>query len=138
MIGGLRRPSAPAHIALAAAGALLGVAAIGSALGPQDAHAAPASAPSLAHRLGAKTYAFALPTAWLAAPIPGVREEDILDVLGTRSGERATASEVANGLRVMSADERTLVVELTADDASAIASARARGLTLVLLLRSAK
>lgn len=118
-----------AAVVLSAAGAL-------SALVSSDARSGAPAPPSLSQRLGARTYALALPTGWLAAPIPGLREDDVVDLLGTRSGERATASGVASGLRVMSVDERTVVVELTADDASAIAAARARGLSLIPILRS--
>lgn len=133
-----RREAISARAAMVAIAAVLAAAALIAAVVPADGRAAPVPPPSLAHRLGVKTYALALPTAWLAAPIPGLREEDILDLLGTRSGERATASEVAAGLRVMSADDRVLVVELTGEDASAIAGARARGLALVPILRAAK
>ncbi len=107
------------------------------AIAPPGTHPS-AAPPSLAHRLGARTYGFAIPVAWLAAPIPGLRDDDVLDLLGTRNGERATASEIASGLRVMAADDRTIVVELTTDDASTITAARARGLTLIPILRSAR
>lgn len=92
----------------------------------------------LAERLGVRTWALAIPTSWLAAPIPGLRDDDVLDLIGTRSGERAVASDIATGLRVVSSDERVLIVELTDADASAIASARARGLSLIPILRSDK
>jgi hypothetical protein len=121
---------------LAAAGALLAVAGT-FALVPTDTRAAVAP-PTLARRLGTSTYGLAIPLSWLAAPIPGLEEDDIVDVFGTRIGERATATEVASGLRVKSVDERALVVELRAVDAEAIAAARARGLTLVPILRSAR
>jgi hypothetical protein len=97
----------------------------------------PARSPaSLAQHLGPRTWALAIPISWLAAPIPGLRDDDVLDLIGTRAGERATASDVATGLRVISADDRVVVVELTDDDASAIAAARGRGLSLIPILRS--
>lgn len=139
MRGRLHLPESvsPARAALVVAASVLAVAAaIGAVAPPSDRPSTPP--PPLSERLGPRTWAFAIPVGWLAAPIPGVHQDDVLDLLGTRSGERATATEVASGLRVMSVDERTIVVELTGDDASAIASARARGLALVPILRSAK
>ncbi len=126
---GLRRPLVVAAFALAAVAAA-------TALAPHSDHPVPRPPASIAERLGSRTWALAIPLTWLAAPIPGLRDEDILDLLGTRPGERATATPIASGLRVLSADDRSLIVELTADDASAIASARARGLSLVPILRS--
>lgn len=104
---------------------------------PSNTQAAVAP-PTLAQRLGVRTYGFAIPTGWLTAPIPGLHEDDVVDLLGTRPGDRATASDVAGGLRVMAVDERSLVVELRAVDAEAIAAAHARGLVLVPILRSAR
>jgi hypothetical protein len=118
---------------IAAVALLAGVA---LALALPDQGGAPAPEPVLSKELGARTWALAIPVAWLAAPIPGLRQDDVLDILGTRSSERANASEVATGLRVMSANDRVVVVELTDSDASAIAAARARGLALIPILRS--
>lgn len=124
--------------ALAAIAVLIAVAAAITSLFP-GASAVPADPPpALSERLGPRTWALAIPVSWLSTPIPGLRDDDVLDLLGARPSERATASEVATGVRVMSVDERTLVVELTAEDASAIASARARGLSLIPILRSAR
>lgn len=127
-----------ARVALLLGAAVLGSVAMLGAVAPGVS--APASIPpaSLADRLEPRTWAFAIPLAWLAAPLSGLREGDVLDLIGTRTSERATASAVAAGLRVMSLDDRTLVVELTADDASAIAAARARGLSFVPILRSSR
>lgn len=124
--------------ALVAGAILLAALAGAAALLPPDARAMPSAPVPLTERLGARTWALAIPTGWLAAPVPGLREDDVLDLLGTRTGERATASTVATGLRVMSADDRVVVVELTSDDASAIAAARARGLSLVPIVRSTR
>ena len=119
--------------------ASLAVALIGGAVTLQSpgSHEAPAPTP-LSQRLGSQTYGLAIPLAWLAAPIPGLHENDVLDMLGTRAGERATAQDVATGLRVMTIDDHTLVVELTAAEASAISAARARGLALIPIVRSAQ
>lgn len=105
---------------------------------------APASEPApvkpvaLADRLEPRTWAMALPLAWLATPLDGLRPGDVLDLIGTRTSERATASEIAAGLRVVAIDEQAVVVELTAADASAIAAARGRGLSFVPILRSSR
>lgn len=123
--------------AMASASLVLAAAAGGTALTPPQV-AVPPATPALSDRLGPRTWALAIPTAWLSVTLPGVREDDVIDLLGVRPGERATASEVATGMRVVSGDERVLVVELTAEDASSIAGARARGLSLVPILRSTR
>ncbi|HEX9436823.1 MAG TPA: hypothetical protein VGA16_06670 [Candidatus Limnocylindria bacterium] len=123
---------------LAVAAVALAAVAVATAVLPAPPPAASAPVAALSERLGPKTWALAIPVGWLAAPIAGLRADDVLDLVGTRPSERATASDVAKGLRVMSADERTLVVELTAEDASAIASARARGLSLIPIVRSTR
>ena len=138
MIRALPLPRAalgPRPLLVGAAAVLVALAAL-TAAAPSGPQATIAPVPPLAERLGPRTWAFAIPVGWLTAPVPDLREDDILDVLGTRAGERATASEIASGLRVMSVDDRALVVELTKDDASSIASARARGLALIQILRS--
>lgn len=137
MIRRIRIPAVPRRTVLAAASLVLAAGSSATVLAPQPV-VTPAATPALSDRLGPKTWAFALPVAWLAAPLPGLHEDDILDLLGARAGERATASDVATGVRVMSADERTIVIELTADDAAAIAAARARGLSLLPILRSTR
>lgn len=133
-----RRTVASARALLVAAAAVLVAIGSAAALAPSESQPAARSPSSIADRLGERTWALAIPPSWLAAPIPGLRGEDILDLIGTRPGERATASEVATGLRVIVADDRAVVVELTAEDASAIAGARARGLSLVPILRSSR
>lgn len=126
------------RLLLLVAAAIVAALAVASAVTPGSA--APADDPTLAlaDRLEPRTWAFAIPLAWLAAPLADLREGDVLDLIATRSSERASATEVASGLRVMSLDERSLVVELTSDDASAIAEARARGLSFVPILRSSR
>jgi hypothetical protein len=120
-----------------AAAVLVALAAL-TAAAPSAPQPITATAPPLAERLGPRTWALAIPVGWLTAPMSDLREDDVLDLLGTRAGERATASEVASGLRVMAVDDRALVVELTKDDASSIASARARGLALIPIVRSTR
>ena len=124
---------------LVLAGAAAVLVALAALTTPMPAGPQPVAAPApLSERLGPRTWALAIPVGWLTAPMPGLREDDVLDLLGTRAGERATAAAIASGLRVMALDDRVLVVELTDGDASSIASARARGLALVPILRSAR
>lgn len=137
----IRRRPLPAlprsRLLLIAGAALAAVLALASAAAPGSAPVQ-ATALGLADRLEPRTWALAIPLGWMAAPLAGLREGDVLDLIGTRTSERANATEVARGLRVMSLDDRSLVVELTAEDASAIAEARARGLSFVPILRSSR
>lgn len=138
----IRRRLTPAiprrRLLLLAAAVIAATLAVGSAVVPGGAAPAEETALRLADRLEPQTWAFAIPLAWMAAPLADLREGDVLDLIGTRTSERASASEVARGLRVMSLDERSLVVELTAADASRVAEARARGLSFVPILRSSR
>lgn len=95
-----------------------------------------AASVSLAQRLSMSTWALAVPTAWLAAPLAEVRSGDSVDLLAVRAGDRPLAVAIAADLRVMSADERSIVFEVDEESATAIASARASGLLMVPLLRS--
>jgi len=79
----------------------------------------------------------AVPNAWLAAPIPQVRIGDSVDLLAVRQGDRPLAIPIAADLRVMDTDDRTVVFEVDEASATAIATARASGLLIVPLLRSA-
>jgi hypothetical protein len=96
----------------------------------------PTTTGSLAQRLSMSTWAIAVPIAWLAAPLADLRSGDSVDLLAVRSGERPFAIAIAADLRVMSADERTVVFEVDEDSATAIATARASGMLIVPLLRS--
>ncbi len=107
----------------------------GSSLRPAGEEAA---STSLARRLSMSTWALAVPTAWLAAPLAEVRGGDSVDLLAVRSGDRPLAVAIAADLRVMSADERSIVFEVDEESATAIASARASGLLIVPLLRSTR
>jgi len=91
----------------------------------------------LTERLAASTWAFAVPTAWLAAPIPQLRIGDSVDLLAVRQGDRPLALPIAADLRVMETDDRIVVLEVDEVSATAIATARASGLLIVPLLRSA-
>ncbi len=130
-----RRP--PHRAVLGGAGALLiAVALLLGTRGP--AQPANAVGATLASTLAPGTWALSIPTSWFVAPIVGLRPGDHLDVLALRPGERATATVVAFDLLVVSADERAVVVGSGADDATALGVARASGLLLLPLLRSAR
>ena len=123
------------RLALGAASALLALAALGAQMGGAST---PTAEASLAESLAPSTWAMNLPVAWLAAPVPRVRNGDVIDVLAVRQGERAYAVPVAYAARVMAADERGIVLELDEGGASAIAIARGGGMLLVPLLRSTR
>jgi hypothetical protein len=133
-----KRIVVPRRRLLAAGGALLLVASIASTLvtsPPQFTDEAAVSG-SLAQRLSISTWAIAVPTGWLAAPLPEVRSGDRVDLLAVRTGDRPLAIAIAADLRIMSADERSIVFEVDEESATAIATARASGLLIVPLLRS--
>ncbi len=130
-----RRRSPIRRIALGAASALLALGALVVEMSGADAPSPPAS---LAESLAPSTWAMTLPAAWLAAPVPRVGAGDLIDVLAVRQGERAYAVPVAYAARVMTVDERGLVLQLDEEGASAIAIARGGGLMLVPLLRSTR
>lgn len=125
------------RLLLAAAGCTLLVASIVSTLVTPPRFAdEPAAGVSLAQRLSVSTWAIAVPTGWLAAPLVEVRSGDSVDLLAVRIGDRPLAVAIAADLRVMTADERSIVFEVDEESATAIASARASGLLIVPLLRS--
>jgi len=130
-----RRRLSRRRVALGAASALLAVGALGAEM---SGAAAPSPPASLAESLAPSTWAMTLPSAWLAAPVPRVGTGDLIDILAVRQGERAYAVPVAYAARVVTADERGLVLELDEEGASAIAIARGGGLLLVPLLRSTR
>jgi hypothetical protein len=92
--------------------------------------------PSLSARLPSSSWGLAIPTSWFAAPPADLRIGDRIDILAMRSSERPTANAIAFDLEVMSVDERTVVLGVSAFDASAIAVARAAGQLIVPLVRS--
>jgi hypothetical protein len=97
-----------------------------------------AASTSLAQRLSMSTWAFAVPITWLASPLAEVRSGNSVDLLAVRMGDRPLAVAIAADLRVMSADDRSIVFEVDEASATAIASARASGLLIVPLLRSTR
>ena len=128
------------RLLLAAGGSTLLVGSILSAFvgSPPRSAVEAAASTSLAQRLSMSTWALAVPTAWLAAPLAEVRSGDSVDLLAVRAGDRPLAVAIAADLRVMGADERSIVFEVDEESATAIASARASGLLIVPLLRSAR
>lgn len=108
-------------------------------VGPGFTTAGPTAEPaSLSGRLPSSSWGFAIPTTWFAAPLVGLRPGDRIDILATKASERPSASAIAFDLEVMSVDERSLVVGVSAFDATAIAVARASGQLIVPLLRSTR
>ena len=66
---------------------------------------------SLAERLSISTWALAVPTAWLAAPVAEVRSGDSVDLLAVRIGDHAEpAFELRKVLVVLSEDERGMAI----------------------------
>lgn len=98
----------------------------------------PVTVAPLAQRLAPSSWGLAVPAGWFAAPLSDLRAGDRIDVLSLRAGERPTASAIAFDLEVMSIDERTVVLGVSAFDATAIATARAGGQLIVPLLRSTR
>jgi hypothetical protein len=92
----------------------------------------------LTERLAESTWALALPNAWLAAPLPEIRAGDRVDLLAVRVSDRPLAIPLAADLRVMGFDDRSVLLEVDEESATAVATARASGLLLVPLLRSAR
>lgn len=126
-----RRRLIAGAVALALAGSAL--------VGPGLTAAGPVAEPTpLAGRLPASSWGFAIPTTWFAAPLVGLRPGDRIDILATKASERPSANAIAFDLEVMSVDERSLVVGVSAFDATAIAVARASGQLIVPLLRSTR
>ena len=115
--------------------ALLALGLLGTVPGPADR---PAYIPPLAQRLAPASWGLAVPASWFAAPLTDFRAGDRLDILSLRAGERPAASAIAFDLEVMSIDERTVVLGVSAFDATAIATARAGGQLIVPLLRSTR
>lgn len=97
----------------------------------------PARVP-LSDELGPSSWAMTVPLTWLAGPVPPLRRGERLDLLALRGGDRGYALPIAYATVVVSADERALVLEVTADDAMAIATARAGGAQLIALVRSTR
>jgi len=97
---------------------------------------APAPSPSVARSLRVATWGISLPTAWLAAPLPRAQSGDLVDLLAVRQGERAYVVPVAYAARLISIDERGVVIEVDENGAANIATARGSGMLLIPLLRA--
>ena len=119
----------------ASSAALLAVGLLGSLPGTEVR--SPTAIP-LAQRLAPASWGLAVPTGWFAAPLSELRAGDRIDVLSLRAGDRPAAAAIAFDLEVMSIDERTVVLGVSAFDATAIATARAGGQLIVPLLRSTR
>jgi hypothetical protein len=133
------RRAIPRRVIAGVAGAVLVIASLGSAILSSSVGSPEANASrTLTDRLAASTWAFAVPTAWLAAPLPEVHPGDSVDLLAVRVGDRPLAVAIAADLRVMGVDDRSVVFEVDEEGATAIATARASGLLIVPLLRSTR
>jgi hypothetical protein len=91
----------------------------------------------LAYALASSTWALAIPTTWLAAPAQGVRPDDRIDLIAVRGGDRAGGYVVALDVRVMTNDDRVLLIQTDEASAIAVAIAHTNGSLLVPLLQSA-
>lgn len=131
-----RRP--PRRALLGAGGALLLL--LAGTLSVRSAATSPIATgtAAIAESLAPGTWAMAIPTSWLSAPIAGLRAGDRLDVLAVRPGERATATAIAFDVVVVTVDDRAIVIGSGADDITALGIARASGLLLIPLLRSTR
>jgi hypothetical protein len=133
------RPRAPRRlIAAGVGGALLAVALAGSLLSGAGQTPASGQPQLLVDRLAPATWALALPSSWLAAPVAEVRSGQSVDLLAVRMGDRPLAIAIAADLRVMSVGDGAIVFQVDEDAATAIASARASGLLIVPLVRSTR
>ena len=129
-----RRRLPPRRVLMAALAGAFALLAVIAQLGVERAPAPPLS---LARSLHSDTWGIALPTAWLAAPLPRLQSGDLVDVLAVRQGERAYVVPVAYAARVIAVDERGVVIEIDENAAANIASARGSGMLLIPLLRAA-
>ncbi len=128
-----RRRLPSRRIASATAAAILAVAAATAQLATA---APPPRESSIAETLDPSTWALLIPSAWLAAPLPRIMKGDFIDIVAVRQGERAYSVLVADRARVVSSDERGVVVQIDEESAESIAIARGSGMLLVALLHS--
>ncbi len=126
---GLLRRVPAWRVALASAGLVLTLAGV---FFPRESPAA-ATPASLARAIAADAVAVRVPHAWFAAPPPRVVVGDRVDILGARAVDRSAVA-VASAARVVLVEPEALVLELGAEDAAALAVARAGGYLLVVLL----
>lgn len=133
-VGDLRR--IPPWRALAAAGGLALAVLAFSPSRPEGAHPEPPRA--LSRTLAPAAGAVRLPHAWLAAPPARLAPGERIDLIGARGGERGGVVSVAVDARVLELEADALVLELAGDEPAAVASARANGYALLVVLRSSR
>ena len=133
-----RQKNARRLIAVGIGGAMLAVTLVGTLLSSAGSTTATGQPQPLVDRLAPSTWALALPTSWLAAPVAEVRAGQSVDLLAVRMGDRPLAIPIAADLRVMNVGDAAIVFQVDEDDATAIASARASGLLIVPLVRSTR
>ena len=133
-----RQKNARRLIAVGIGGAMLAVTLVGTLMSSAGSTTAAGQPQPLVDRLAPSTWALALPTSWLAAPVAEVRAGQSVDLLAVRMGDRPLAIPIAADLRVMNVGDAAIVFQVDEDDATAIASARASGLLIVPLVRSTR
>lgn len=134
-VGELRRIP-PWRLVLGAIGIALALLAASGARAEPDA-VAPRT--SVARALLPGTAAVRVPHAWLAATPPRSAPGDRVDLIGSRPADRTgSVVTVATDARLLDLESEALVLELTMDDAAALAAAHAGGYALLVLVRPAR
>jgi hypothetical protein len=133
-----RRQVSRRLIAAGGGGAMLALALIANLLGSGASTSNAGRQQELVERLAPSTWAIAVPTAWLATSVAEVRTGQSVDLIAVRGGDRPLAIPIAADLRVMGVAETAVVFQVDEDAATAIATARASGLLIVPLIRSAR
>jgi pilus assembly protein CpaB len=83
-------------------------------------------------------WAFVMPTAWLASPVPSASAGDHFDLMAYQPGRPADeVGVIVSRVRLLNGTESgaQIILVLTLEEAKTILYARANGFTLVLLLR---
>ena len=96
-----RQKNARRLIAVGIGGAMLAVTLVGTLMSSAGSTTATGQPQPLVDRLAPSTWALALPTSWLAAPVAEVRAGQSVDLLAVRMGDRPLAIPIAADLRVM-------------------------------------
>ena len=89
----------------------------------------------LSRRLDLTSVGLTLPLSWLATGIGAAQPDDRLDLLGVRRGDATSVYPLASGARVLTVEDRAVVLALAPDDAAQVALARSADLLIVPLLR---
>lgn len=129
--GQLRRIP-PWRLAAAASALLL---ALVTLLAPRSEAPAATPSPSLAAAVAPAALAARVPHAWLAAAPPRLAAGDRVDVIGSRASERVGAVNIVVDARVLEVYGDAVVLELAAEDVTALVAARAHAYVLILVLR---